>query len=72
MYTLKGIVKRGRGKWVLKLEPYLFFPIENVDEIDFLPPKVGYFNVDLRVVKGKIKSVVIRKYFYPQKNVNNV
>ncbi len=72
MYTLKGVVKRGRGKWVLKLEPYLFFPIENVDEIDFLPPKVGYFNVDLRVVKGKIKSVVIRKYFYPQKNVNNV
>lgn len=72
MYTLKGVVKRGRGKWVLKLEPYLFFPIENVNEIDFLPPKVGFFNVDLRVVKGKIKSVVIRKYFYPQKNVNNV
>ena len=66
MYTLKGIVKKGRGKWVLKLEPYLFFPIENVDEINFLPPKVGFFNVDLRVAKGKIRSVVIRKYFYPE------
>ena len=67
MYTLKGVVKKGKGKWVLKLEPYLFFPIENVDEIDFLPPKVGFFNVDLRIARGKIKSVVIRKYFYPNK-----
>ena len=66
MYTFKGIVKKGKGKWVLKLKPYLFFPIENVGEIDYLPPKVGFFNVDLRVARGKIKSVVIRKYFYPK------
>lgn len=69
MYTLKGVVKKGKGsKWVLKLGPFLFFPIENSDEIDFLPPKVGFFNVDLRVVKGNIKKVIIRKYFYPKEN----
>ena len=67
MYTLKGVVKRGKGsQWVLKLKPFLFFPIENSDEINFLPPKVGFFNVTLRVAGGNIRKVIIHKYFYPK------
>ena len=69
MYTLKGVVKKGRdSKWVLKLKPFLFFPIENSDEIDYLPPKIGFFNVDLRVTKGQIRKVIIHRYFYPKEN----
>ena len=46
--------------------PHLFFPIENKEEVDYLPVKVGFFNCRLRVVKGKIKSVVILGYLFPK------
>ena len=62
MYTFKGIIKRGR---FLKLRPFLFFPIENYKEVEYLPVKEGFFNCDLRIVNGKIKAVIIRKYFFP-------
>lgn len=61
--TFRGIIKRGR---FLKLSPFLFFPIENKEEVEYLPVKVGFFNCRLRIVNGKIKSVVILKYLFPK------
>lgn len=63
MYTFKGIIKRGR---ILKLGPFLFFPIENYKEVEHLPVKVGYFNCDLRVVHDKVKAIIIRQFLFPK------
>ena len=66
LFTLRGIIKRGK---VLKVAPFLFFPIENYKEIDYLPVKEGFFLVTIREVKGKIKSVYIHRWLFPKQPV---
>lgn len=60
--TLKGCVRHG----VLILSPYVFFPITNKDEVDFLPIKHGFFNCELYIKHGQICAVQILKYLYPK------